>query len=213
VRVEARVEGLAGFGAAGLAVGEVSGERIPYVRGLRFSRHEELKGFLAAAGSSGGMGLVIIEGVSPDAGRFSEGDLVGLERVSIGDSEVRWALEDLSCGEPEAALIGCPHASAELVEDLARVVVERGVRAYKPVWVFTSRRVYEELSGRGVIEALTSRGVEVFAGICGVISPLSSLGYRCIATPSAKAAFYLPRLAGARYVYMDIPEIVGAFFR
>jgi predicted aconitase len=213
IKVLTNIRSLSGFGALGLVVGEIAGKRIPYVEGIRFSRHEEVKGFLAAAGSSGGMGLVLIDGISPEAERINREVLRGVERITIDNKDLSRAVEESSCEDVDAVLIGCPHASAELIEDLALMIAEKGVRAYKPVWIFTSHHVYEELSRKGVIELLISRGVKVFAGICGVISPLGSLGYRCIATPSAKAAFYLPKLASTRYIYMDIPEIIGRFFR
>lgn len=211
-KIEARLESIVDYGLAGLAVGEISGERIPYVANLKPRSHEEVKAFLAAAGSSGGMGLVIIDGLSPDSFRI-RGSVSDVEKIIIDSRDLKKASDDLICSDVDAALIGCPHASLELIEDLARLIVEKNVKAVKPVWIFTSHRIYEELLRRNLIDLLTSRGVKVFAGICGVISPLSSLGYRCIATPSAKAAFYLPRLAGVRYVYMDLVSIVTNMFR
>jgi predicted aconitase len=213
VKVMARISGLSSYGALGLTVGRIAGERIPYVEGIRFTRHEEIKGFLAAAGSSGGMGLVLVEGISPEAGKILRDDLKGVERVSIDDKDLSGALDNISCEEVDAALIGCPHASAELIEDLARLIIDKGVKAHKPVWIFTSHQIYRDLSRRGLVEVLESRGVKIFSGICGVISPLNSLGYRCLATPSAKAAFYLPKLAGVRYVYMDLSDIVSRLFK
>ncbi|GAY24804.1 hypothetical protein ATG_00070 [Desulfurococcaceae archaeon AG1] len=212
VNIEARVRSIIDYGLVGLLVGEMVGERIPYVVGLKPQSHEEVKAFLAAAGSSGGMGLVMIDRLSPDAIGI-EGSLNNIERISIDDKDLRRVSEDAICNEVDAALIGCPHASVELIEDLARLIVEKNVSATKPVWVFTSHHVYEELSRKGLIDLLISRGVKVFTGICGVISPLNTLGYRCIATPSAKAAFYLPRLARVRYVYMDLPGIVASMFK
>ena len=212
VRIEARVRSIVDYGLAGLVVGEMVGEKIPYIVGLKPKSHEEVKAFLAAAGSSGGMGLVVIDGISPDSLGI-RGSLNNIERISIDDKDLERVSEDTICSEADAALIGCPHASIELIEDLARLVVEKNANAIKPVWVFTSHHVYEELSRRGLIDLLTSRGVKIFAGICGVISPLNTLGYRCIATPSAKAAFYLPRLAGVRYIYMDLSSIVASMFK
>ncbi len=211
-KIEARMGSIIDYGLAGLAVGEIAGERIPYVAGLKPRSHEEVKAFLAAAGSSGGMGLVIIDSVSPDS-RGIRDVLAGIERISIDDKDLKRTSEEIICSEADAALIGCPHASLELIEDLARMLVERDVRAAKPVWIFTSHLVYEELGRKGLIDLFASRGVKVFAGICGVISPLNILGYRCIATPSVKAASYLPKLAGVRYIYMDLPEIVSKMFK
>lgn len=213
-RIEARPRNIVEYGVAGLIVGEISGDRIPYIDGISFKRHEDIKAFLAAAGSSGGMGMILIEGVSPEArGIAGWIDIKSLETISIEDKDLRRVSEDLECGDVDAALIGCPHASQEIVEELARMISERGVRASKPVWIFTSPHVYEDLARRGVVDTLTSKGVKIFTGICGVISPLNSLGYRCIATPSAKAAFYLPKLAGVRFIYMDLPEIVEKMFK
>ena len=212
IKIDARMGSIVDYGLAGLLVGEIAGERIPYIMGLEPRSHEEVKAFLAAAGSSGGMGLVVIDGLSPDSQRIW-GSLAEIERITIGDKDLKRVSEDVLCNDVDAALIGCPHASIELIEDFARLIAGKSVRAAKPVWIFTSHYVYEEMSRRGLIDLLLSRGVKVFAGICGVISPLNTIGYRCIATPSAKAAFYLPKLAGVKYIYMDLQGIVASMFK
>lgn len=212
IRVGTRPEGIVSMGSLGLLVGEIAGSRIPYVEGLRPEKHEHVKAFLAAAGSSGNMGMVMIEGVSPEADRVSDTLKKEIERVEIDEKDLSKAVEEISCEEPEAVLIGCPHASLELIQEFASMIAGKGLRARKPVWVFTSSLVYNEISRTGALEILRSSGVEVFSGICGVISPLRSLGYGCIATPSAKAAFYMPKLAGTRYIYAGLPEIIRIAF-
>ena len=213
ISIEARLDKLSEYGALGLITGEITGSRIPYVKG--FSKglsHERIKTFMAALGSSGSTGLALIDGISPEALSLDL-DKFNLEKIYIDGKEIRSMIEKSMCEDPEAYLIGCPHASLELLTDLANMISEKSGRAKKPVWVFTSDYVYSEISRSGTLDKLEKRGINVFKGICGVISPLNMLGYRCIGTPSAKASFYLPKLAKTRFILIDLESIISDVFR
>ncbi len=196
------------YGAAGLLLGEIVKSKIPYVVGIpKNSKHEKLKTFLAAVGSSGSTGLVIFDKITPESAYHMD-TWKSLEKIAIDEKDIKNKVENSMCTEPEAYLIGCPHASLELLKDLAEMVSQRNSHPNKPIWVFTSHYIYNEAMKLGLIDKLKNRGINVFKGICGVISPLHKLGYSCIGTPSAKATFYLPKLAKTRFVLMELNSII-----
>jgi predicted aconitase len=169
-------------GAAGLVTGRIAGSRVPLVRGLSFRNEDEVKLYLAAVGATGGTGLVLIEGLSPDLKylRFSEGEL---ERLAVDWGMVAAELERYSGAGDGVAVIGCPHLSrGELAEILDWVRRHGGAK--RRLILFTSRAAAEGLE-------LGEPNVEVYADTCMVVSDLSKYAGRSVLTDSGKAAFYL----------------------
>ncbi|MEZ0345998.1 MAG: aconitase X catalytic domain-containing protein [Infirmifilum sp.] len=179
------IEAESAYSAAGLLVGSLSGEKVPLVRGLELTpgRTSEIKLFLAAAGASGGTGLVLIENVSPE-----KPQVVGVETVKVDAGMLREVREAYLGGGEATVVLGCPHLSIEEIIDILRLVNERGAAKHK-VFLYTSRTVYESV--RGVIPKLKEKNVHVFADTCMVVSPLSRYAGTSIVTDSGKAAFYL----------------------
>jgi predicted aconitase len=169
-------------GAAGLVTGRIAGSRVPLVRGLSFRNEDEVKLYLAAVGATGGTGLVLIEGLSPDLKhlRFSEGEL---ERLAVDWGMVLEELERYSGAGDGVAVIGCPHLSQR---ELAEILdwVRRHGGAKRRLILFTSRAAAEGLE-------LGEPNVEVYADTCMVVSDLSKYAGRSVLTDSGKAAFYL----------------------
>jgi len=172
------------YAALGYLVGELVRSGVPALRnpprGLRAP--ENLKLFLAALGASSSVGLVLIEGVSPE---YEAGE--GLETLRPGEEELRgvaerWALDDF-----DHAVLGCPHLSPEELVSLAQAL--SGVSLKKEVLAFTSRWSAQRVPE--AVESLRKRGVKVYYDTCMVVGNLSALGVRKCATDSAKAAYYL----------------------
>ncbi len=174
------------YQVAGLLIGKLAGDRVPLVKGLGLTREDirDVKLLLAAAGATGGMGLVLIDGVSPE--RY---DATGIEKVSVEPVLVKEVHEeycdDFSDG---VVVLGCPHLSLEEVLDIISFFSERGP-AKRRVILYTSRQVYDSISG--YIEKLRKKNVFVFADTCMVVSPLSGYAGEEVVTDSGKAAFYL----------------------
>lgn len=177
-------EGL--FSAAGLVVGRLAGALVPLVRGLRFNGDDELKLFLAAAGATGGTGLVLIEGLSPDL-KFLEDNLAeGVERVSIDWSAIREEVERYSGTEEGVVVLGCPHLSAGELRAIFEWLKRHG-KLKRRLILFTSRHVV----GADEKKVADEVGVDIFTDTCMVVSELSRYVGREVITDSGKAAFYL----------------------
>lgn len=141
-----------------------------------------LRQFLAAVGAASSIGMVLIEGVSPEFRRVE-----GLEELRLEEGELEEILEMWSGEEFDAVALGCPHLSpGELAKLASRL---RGGKLKKRVLAFTSRWAVSRAAD--AVAALRRSGVEVYVDTCMVVGNLSALGIRKCATDSAKAAYYL----------------------
>lgn len=182
--VQRYVESEGCFAALGYLVGEIVGRGVPALynppRSLRDPGN--LRAFLAAVGAASSIGMVLIEGVSPEFRR-----LEGLELVKPGREELTCVLERWRAEDYDAAVVGCPHLSAEELVGLARKLGGKILR--KPLFVFASRWSIERAGG--AVDKLRRAGARVLADTCMVVGDLAALGVRKCATDSAKAAYYL----------------------
>ena len=167
-----------------------------------------LKGLGAAMAASGAVALYHIEGVTPEA---DEPDIIApdtetfvIESLDEGYAALTSASDDAI----DLVWIGCPHAS---IDELARVVellAERQVRA--ALWVTMAREVRAEAKKARLVEALEALGGRVVADTCLVVAPVKELGFRCMATPSGKGAYYAPGHSGLAVRYGPLEACIEA---
>jgi predicted aconitase len=189
VEVEAELRSRLDYSALGYHIGRTLGSSVPYIRGLPRAGFDELKSLAAACATSGGIALFHVEGITPEADGFGEGDLRGLERISVEEGDLEEAASRLSGDlEDPVFCLGCPHCSLEEIREAAMLL--RGRRLRRRLWVFTSRGVYGEAERRGYIDAILEAGGRVFRDTCMVVAPLREMGWREMATDSCKAAHY-----------------------
>ena len=92
---------IAEAGAAGLLTGEIVGDKIPLVKGLKL---QHARHFLAAAAASGSLALAVIDGITPRGTYMT--DIV--ERIEIDKKDIDSMISNVE--EPfDAAFHGCPH--------------------------------------------------------------------------------------------------------
>lgn len=171
---------------AGLVTGRIAGAAVPLVKGLRFNGSDDLKLFLAAAGATGGTGLVLLDGISPDL-RFARWTPVEVvEKVSVEWRMLQEEIERYNGAEEGVVVLGCPHLSAG---ELRAVIdwLRRHGRPKRKLILFTSRVAAGEAERRAAEEV----GAELFTDTCMVVSELSRYAGRELVTDSGKAAFYL----------------------
>jgi predicted aconitase len=104
--------------------------------------------------------------------------------------------------------IGCPHASLAEIEAVATVLSGRQVKA--ALWVTTARATREAAQRAGLVERIESAGGRVVADTCLVVAPVASLGYRTMATNSAKMAFYTPSHSGLAVRFGSMEQCLEA---
>jgi hypothetical protein len=209
LRVDVRcpVHTLSDFGALGHLVGKIAQNRVLYFAGLEEAQPAALKGLGAAMAASGAVALYHVAGVTPEADRP---DVLAPdhETLIVGDLRPAYAALNADAHEIDLAWFGCPHAGLEEIAEVVRLLGGRPLRA--ALWITTAREVREQAEARGLVAAIEASGGRVVADMCAVVAPMQELGFRTVATPSAKGATYLPSHAGLVVRYGTVAQCVEA---
>jgi hypothetical protein len=204
VEVETTLKG-SDWGALGYFVGKVVKNRIPYFRGIKSARTDELKALGAAMAASGAVAIYHMENITPEA---KAQNIEGIEKIKVMHEDIEKAYETLNTGsEPDIVILGCPHASMEEIAAVAKAVDGKKLR--KPLWVCTSRAMKEMANRMGYTRSIEGAGGRVVADTCMVVSPIEDLGFKTIGVNSGKAACYLPGFCRQNVVFKSLDELIG----
>jgi predicted aconitase len=146
-----------------------------------------LKALGAALAASGAVALYHIHGITPEA-RQAGMLAPGAQRIVVEDlADGYRALDSATC-EVDLVSIGCPHASQSEICEIAAALVGKRIRAQ--LWVTSARATLARLPDE--VAAIEAAGGRVVADTCMVVAPIEDLGFRTLATNSAKMATYAP---------------------
>lgn len=223
VEVHCPVASSADFGALGTMVGQAARNRVPYFRGLDVPRFQapsselgaglpeapidHLKALGAAMAASGAVALYHIEDVTPEA---DQPDLIvpDAEIFSIRTLAEGYAALDGEGDEIDLVWIGCPHASLHELRQVIRLLAGRQTQV--ALWVTMARQVRAEAEKAGLVAELETLGGQVVADTCLVVAPVKELGFRHMATPSGKGAYYAPGHSGLKVRYGSLEACIEA---
>ena len=182
VLVDCELCGTMQYSALGYVLGKIAGSKIPLLRGLEDPSIEELKALCASFATYGGGAMFHMEGVTPDVTPIPS------KEESIEWEQIEDAVEALNDDtEIDLVAIGCPHASIEEIEEIARSL--HGKKVSKELWIATSREAKREAARRGLIDVLEKAGAKIACDTCMAVAPLKGR-FRGMATDSAKACYY-----------------------
>jgi predicted aconitase len=232
VEVRCPVKSSADFGALGTVVGRVARNRVPYfllptpysllptsyspragtvLSSTPHSPPDLLKALGAAMAASGAVALYHIEGVTPEADEAGiiapDAETLVVDRLDEGYAALNSADDD----EIDLVWIGCPHASPQELAQVIELLTGRRVRT--ALWVTMAREVRAEAEKAGLVAELEELGGRVVADTCLVVAPVKELGFRRMATPSGKGAYYAPGHSGLAVHYGPIEACIEAAVR
>jgi predicted aconitase len=151
--------------------------------------------------------LYHVPGVTPEADR--PGVLASEhETLIVDDLQPAYVALNSDVRQIDLVWFGCPHASLEEMADVVRLL--NGRRARSALWITAAREVREQAETRGLVAAVEVSGGRVVADMCAVVAPMLELGFRTLATPSAKGATYMPSHAGVQARYGTVEQCVEA---
>jgi len=203
----------------GFLVGEIAGDRVSAIEGIPKNVDVDcLKGFSAAAASSGAVGLFHIVGVTPEAQTlemcFQDTRPKAVAEISpkmIQDVEQRiWTAKG---DKLDLVAVGCPHFSFMEFRELARLMEGKKVHSSIAFWVFTSRTVYGWVKSSGMLKELTDSGIMVFTDGCPLQIPKETWHFHVMMTNSAKSANYCYSQTGLDVAYGSLEECVDSAVR
>src|SRR5881296_4705892 len=191
------------YSLIGLVAGERVDDGLPFFRGFR-GTEGDLKWLGAALASSGACGMFHLEGVTPEA---HGAHVKGLESITITRDDLVSVKRAHSDGtQADLIGLGSPQLSADELREVARLVDRTPPRI--PVWVFTSRVVRD--ANPDTVEIIESHGGRVLADTCLEVTLLEHR-FGTVATPSGKAAYYLPSLCKQKVIFDDVETLLERY--
>ena len=199
IEVRCPIRNEADYGALGYLVGLRVGDGVPYFRFHCQERaegpsQEALMALGAAMAASGAVALYHIEGVTPEAqqavasGGGAQLSVLPLAVITISNLEEGYAALNSPLDEIDFVSLGCPHSTLADIKRVATLLDGKRVKA--TLWVTTSRQVRRLAAQRSLIARIEAAGGKVFSDTCLVVAPVEEMGFKAMATNSAKAAFY-----------------------
>lgn len=198
VRIDFEPKNEADYSALGYFIGKsVKTDEVPVIEGIEQASTDELKLLGAASAASGSVALFHVIGRTPEV--LSKSTRAGMRNLRselhVGKNEILSVYEELGAGEePDLVFIGCPHCSVHEIATVADLLSGRKVKKRTKLWVFTSPQVLRNVERLGYVNKIRIAGGDVFRHTCMVVAPIEDLGFKCVYTNSAKAAFYIPRM-------------------
>jgi predicted aconitase len=213
VEVRCPIESEADLGALGYLVGQQVESGVPYFRfagGASGIEPWGLKILGAAMAATGAVALYHVEAVTPEA---KAGDCIapGAERLVVDDLAPAYVALNGAAEKVDLVSLGCPHASLAEIETIADHLHGRRVKA--ALWLTTARATREAAEATGLVARIEAAGGRVVADTCMVVAPVAHLGYRTLATNSAKMAFYAPAHSGLSVRFGPMEQCLEAAIR
>ncbi len=207
------------FHLLGHIVGRKAGRRIPVISNLpRETTTDQLKALCAAGAASGGVELLHVVGVTPEAPTLHTVFKMG-ETFEFTTDHLKAAHHELSTfndGPLDAVALGTPHFS--LSEFAALVKLLDGRKVKTTTYISTSRGIREILIAKGWLKLLQESGVTIPVDVCTYYSPkIQGLKGR-VMTNAAKWAYYAPGMLGVAVCFGSLKEcvesaVLGAVWR
>ena len=198
----------ADLGALGILVGSQVRSGVPYLRvAAGLPAHADLKTLGAAMAASGAVGLYHLEGFTPEA-RAGAIRTSALRASSIDSLRPGYDQLDGNAAEVDLVSVGCPHASLAEMAAIAGALDGRTLRAQ--LWVTTARPIRDRAVDAGLVSRIEASGGRVVADTCLVVAPVAALGFRSLATNSAKMAFYAPSHSGLSVRFGPLERCIDA---
>ncbi|ACL10472.1 Putative aconitase subunit 1 [Desulfurococcus amylolyticus 1221n] len=193
------------IGAVGLWIGDNIREIsvIPFAKHLTFP---ELKILLASMAASGSHAMSVVPGLTPRGTYIEEiGEKIVVEKNDID----KYIGDEYPRGSLVLGYVGCPHTTLMELMEVARLL-ERYGSPRKGRLLLTIPVEYTERY-RLLINRLKSKGVEIAAGTCPVVSRLRRK-YDVVVTNSGKAAFYLRKIHGLKVRITGLREVIESVY-
>jgi predicted aconitase len=196
----------------GHLVGLEAGRRVPVLEGLPPSVSEDrLKALGAAAASSGGVGLVHVVGVTPEAPTLDAalGGGAPIREVRVTTADLVRSRDALTTAAGEAVgavSVGTPHLSVNEFDLLTPLLHE--TPPVIPFYVSTARQVLAEVEARGWLSVYERAGVRLVVDTCTYVTPIMERPSGAVMTNSAKWAYYAPGNLGVEVIFGSMEECV-----
>lgn len=205
VNVEKPLRNEMEFGALGIYLGRILGDKIPLIRGLKNASEGCLKQLCAALAATGMTNMFCTKGKA----KMEKTETINVESRDI--ARTIQSLSTTSVAKPDLVFIGCPHCSLAEIHRIAELSDGNRLGSGIECWICTSRYVKENADD--AVKRIEKTGAHVLTDMCTIVSWTETLGIKSIMTNSAKTAHYAPSLNKAETVLATLDECLETVFR
>ncbi len=202
------------FHLLGYLAGRRAGRRIPVISNLpKETTTDQLKALCAASAASGGVELLHVVGVTPEAPTLESVFKTG-EKFEITSDRLKTAHRELSTagdGPLDCVALGTPHFSLTEFSELMKLLDGRKVKT--TTYISTSRGIREMLIAKGWLKTLEDAGVTIPVDVCTYYSPKIQGIRGRVMTNAAKWAYYAPGMLGVEVCFGSLKECVESAVR
>jgi len=197
VNLDAELNTTSDYDALGNYVGKIAGTKIPVFKNIQKNvSTQALMQLGAALATTGAVALFHIFDVTPEvvSDPFKYGKKSVNEEITISDKEMKVAYQGLnttSRNDIDFVALGCPHYTFDKIREIASFLEGKKIREGIEVWVCTSKTVRDLVLRSGEIQVIEQAGAKVVVDTCMVLAPVRQMGFKVMATDSAKAQFYV----------------------
>jgi len=207
IDVECELADYADYGALGCIVGKKAGNSVPYFHFKKNKRidGDSLKTLGATMAATGSVALYHAHGVTPEAIRRNmlakDAENLIVKDLSEGYEALNSKVQDI-----DFVAIGCPHASLQELEVIARLL--KGKKVKSGLWITTARKTKQ--AAAHLVKEIENSGAHVVADTCMIVAPIEELGFKSMATNAGKAAFYAPSHCGMKVRFGSLEKCINA---
>ena len=202
------------FHLLGYLVGRRAGRRIPVISNLpKETTTDQLKALCAASAASGGVELLHVVGVTPEAPTLESVFRTG-EKFEITSDHLKAAHRELSTagdGPLDCVALGTPHFSLTEFSELMKLLNGRKVKT--TTYISTSRGIREMLIAKDWLKTLQDAGITIPVDVCTYYSPRIQGIRGRVMTNAAKWAYYAPGMLGVEVCFGSLKECVESAVR
>lgn len=221
IELDIDVDTVEDWGLLGYWMGGWVQDQVPVVwrrggQALRPANLPRLKHFGAAASSSGGVEMVHLLGITPEAPSLeaATGGRALREVRRYGREERAATLATINHTGRERrvdyVMLGCPHYNIEQIWEAACLLEGRRVHADCALWIFTPRAIKALADRNGYTATIEAAGGELMTDSCSAMSRAVPKGARVVALDSVKQAHYLPAIVGLQAWYGTTAQCIEA---
>lgn len=174
----------------GLRIGEIAGNKIPVIEGLKNVSVDNLKNLGAASAATGAVALIHVVGITPEAKEIKiafqndkPDDIIEIDLKDLKEVRERYNTEWKQL--PTSITIGCPHLSKEEVINLLTKLEGKKILEEINFWICTNDEIKRSIKNSKYNQILESAGAKI-TSLCPLLTTLP----RPLTTNSAKTCFY-----------------------
>lgn len=207
------------YPALGFRLGQLLGNRIGVVDGMRGTPEtEDLKSLCAASAASGSVALLHIVGITPEAKTREEafGGIKPQEAIVLTEKDLLETREKMNTHKGkniDIVALGCPHYTINEMMTVQRLLDGRKVSDGVAMWIYANSAAIALAEKMGIRKELEELGVTIRAETCMIISPIAEWGFKVMMTDSGKCVHYGPMECGTEMVFGSAEECVESAVR